>query len=145
MLCFVFGSVAYMALREDGGANGGGGPDPAELARADVAVYFFDADIRCSTCLAMEAYTKEVLETRFSAELASGSLVFYTLNMERPENEHHVDEFKLFAKSVVVVELEAGAAVRHVNLEKIWELAGDKPGYFAYLEANIREYLGAPP
>lgn len=151
LLLFVFGSVAYMAVKE---ATGGESISSAwethrevtvEGVEARVVAYFFYGDVHCSTCEKLENYALEALESNFAEELRSGALQWKTVDMDRREDEHFVTDFELYTKSVVLVEYENGEQVRWQNLEEIWDLVYDKPTYVDYIVSKTREFLDATP
>lgn len=141
LLLFIFGSLAYMAVN-----NSGEGTAPASQTydtgvEPDLIVYFFFNDIRCASCLRLEAFAVEALETYFANEQTSGRLQWRPLSMDAPENEHYLIEYGLYSKSIVLVKMKDGAQVRWKNLERIWDLVYDKPKYFEYIRSSIVEFL----
>lgn len=144
LLLFVAGSLVYTMLREPA-PRGDAGIAPAAAVDPEVVVYFFYNDIRCESCLRIEAYAKEALDAHFADELASGRIVWRPLSMEAPENQHYLTDYGLFSKSVVLVEMERGEQLRWKNLEEIWDLVYDKPAYLEYIRANLQDFLRAAP
>ena len=150
---FVFFLVALAA---GGGALTGSGladpvapgasPDTVATA-ADTAIahrvlaYYVHTTRRCDSCRKIEAYTSEAITTGFAAELAAGRLAFYTLNIEEEANEHFIDDYKLFTKSVVLVDERSGKQVAWKNLSRVWELLGDKKAFVRYIQSETRAYL----
>ena len=149
LLVLVLASVVYMIVKEPRRVAGDAAPgrrlSAVEGVEPDVIVYFFYNDIRCDVCLKLEDYAVEALETYFSDELASGAVQWQMLSMDDPENEHFLIDFRLYSKSVVLVELDDGERVRFKNLEDIWDLVYDKPEYLDYMRANVLDFLGAAP
>ena len=148
-LILVPACVGDMIVKEPRRGAGGAPPgrrlSAVEGVEPDVIVYFFYNDIRCDVCLKLEDYAVEALETYFSDELASGAVQWQMLSMDDPENEHFLIDFRLYSKSVVLVELDDGERVRFKNLEDIWDLVYDKPEYLDYMRANVLDFLGAAP
>lgn len=147
LLLVVAGSLGYMVWMEiggkDAGSSGGGDLSDAARANAKVVVYYLSEGKDCSTCERIEAYTQETLETHFADALASGELVWLQLDMDEPEHQHFVTDFKLYTKSIVLVELDSGVQVRFSNLEKVWDHVYDKPAFVEYMRENVADYLGA--
>ncbi|MBC7335442.1 MAG: hypothetical protein H5U01_04105, partial [Clostridia bacterium] len=57
-------------------AASGPAQEPApQIIKDGVLVYLFHGNVRCPTCLAIEASTKEVLETNFAGELNSRKII----------------------------------------------------------------------
>jgi len=154
LLVFVAGSLAYMAVRE----LRPGGPEPApseppetegvdnaaspEPARA-VVVYYFHGDKRCATCIKLESYAQEAIETHFAEELGNERLRWNAVNVDEAGNEHFVKDFQLVTKSVVLVEMQDGEPGRWQNLDRVWELVGDKASYTEYIRKGTRDFLGS--
>ncbi len=119
------------------------GADSASPAR--LIVYYFDMGKDCSTCLNLEAYTRETLETHFPEALASGEIRWEIVDVDEQAHGHFVEEFGLYTKSVVLVTIEDGEILAHNNLSRIWELVYDKEAYMAYIRAQVEDALGAAP
>ncbi len=110
-----------------------------------VRAYYFHTTWRCDSCRKIEAYTSEAITTGFAAELEDGRLVFQAVNIEEEANEHFIDDYKLFTKSVVLVDEHSGKQVAWKNLPKVWELLGDKGAFIRYIQGETRAYLGRKP
>ena len=106
-----------------------------------LVVYYFHGNVRCPTCNTLEAYSKETVETLFADELNSGRVEFQVVNYDETWNEHFLTEYELSFQSLVLVEMKNGKEVRFTNLDKIWDLVGDKPAYFEYVRGEIDAYL----
>lgn len=100
-------------------------------------VYYFYSNVRCPSCLKIEAYTRHLLESRFAAELKAGAIIWRPLNVETPGNEHFMDDFKLYTKSVVLVRQDQGRIVHWKNLPRIWELLTDEGAFADYIAGEI--------
>lgn len=120
-------------------------PQPAQKvdrkpSRQIVATYFH-GDVRCATCRKLEADARAAIEKAFAAELADGRLVFTAVNVDRPENAHFNEDYKLVTRSLVLTEEVDGKVVRFINLEKIWQLVRNEDAYRDYVVGNVRSYL----
>ena len=60
---------------------------------------------------------------------------------DEPANAHHVKDYGLFTKSVVVSEVQAGREVRWKNLDEVWPLLRDPEAFQDYVEREVRAYL----
>ncbi|MFC1674799.1 nitrophenyl compound nitroreductase subunit ArsF family protein [Candidatus Omnitrophota bacterium] len=116
----------------------------ARVFGADVKIiaYYFHGNARCVTCHKMEQYTKEAIEENLKDELANGLLVFKAVNVEEKENEHFVNDYQLYTKTLIISYVEDGKETRHKNLIKIWEYVRDKKKFFSYVTTEINGYLG---
>ncbi|MGC8840388.1 MAG: nitrophenyl compound nitroreductase subunit ArsF family protein [Candidatus Sumerlaeaceae bacterium] len=131
--------------------NGGSGSSKSDkLERSEKAptektvltVYYFHGHVRCSNCINFEHFTDELLKRDFAKELASGRIVWKVVNVDLPENSHFVDEYKLYTKSLVLVPHSSGKSGEYKNLTKIWQFAGDKAKFQAYVREEILKLLG---
>jgi hypothetical protein len=106
-----------------------------------VIAYYFHVTVRCTTCRAIEGYSREVVEQKFGAEIAKGRLQYKLVNVQLSENKHFVKDYQLFTKSLVLVRFDKGKQAEYKVLNDTWELVGDKPAMQAYVERELREYL----
>jgi hypothetical protein len=106
-----------------------------------ISVYYFHGNMRCVTCNKFEQYSKEVVETNFKDEIASNKLEFKVINVEEKGNEHYVNDYKLYTKSLVISVVKDGKEVKSKNLEKIWQYVGNKEQFFKYVKADIANFL----
>ena len=110
------------------------------LAHQVIAFYFHGTG-RCLSCRRMEAWAWEGIERDFSTELQAGTLQWQVVNMDMPENQHFVQDYQLFTRSLVLVELEHGTVIRWTNLRQLWTLLGDKSAFMNYVRQEIGQYL----
>jgi len=106
-----------------------------------VIVYYFHGAFRCPTCQKLEQYAKDAIDNNFSEELAKGNLIFKTVNVEEKENEHFVNDYQLYTKSLVLSLVKDGKEVKHKNLDKIWEYVKNKPKYTDYVKNEVSIFL----
>ncbi len=109
-----------------------------------VTAYYFHTTNRCASCRAIEAYSKEAIETAFADELKDGRLVWKLVNVEQKGNEHFVKDYQLYTKALVLVDETRGRAPRWRNLEKVWQLLRDKEAFLRYVRTETRAFLDAP-
>ena len=103
--------------------------------------YYFHGAMRCSTCRKLELYSKEAIENNFKTELASGKLEFKVINVEDKGNEHFVNDYRLYTKSLVLSLVKDGKEVKSKNLDKIWELVGNKDKFLGYVKEEVAGFL----
>lgn len=106
-----------------------------------ITAYYFHGDARCFTCHKMEQYAKEAIEENFKDELTNGLLVFKAVNVDEKENEHFVNDYQLYTKTLIISHIANGKEVEHKNLTKIWEYVRDKKRFFNYVIIEINNYL----
>jgi hypothetical protein len=112
-----------------------------EQAR-QIVVYYFHGARRCKTCRTIEAYTQQVVTSKFAEELSSGALAWKVVNYDEPENKHFIKDFGLVSSAVVVVETDKGEPVRFEVLQKAWLLVRDKWRFDNYVQQSVLDYLG---
>ncbi|MFZ1683964.1 MAG: nitrophenyl compound nitroreductase subunit ArsF family protein [Candidatus Zixiibacteriota bacterium] len=106
-----------------------------------VVAYYFHGNVRCASCLKIEAYTREAIDSAFAAELKDNRLVWRVINTDSTCNEHYLSDYKLFTKSVVLSDLHNGKETRWQNLEKVWELLNDQALFHAYICDELTPYM----
>jgi hypothetical protein len=115
-------------------------PAPTPGAHKVIA-YYFHTDYRCSTCIKIEAYSKEAIEKGFAEELKNGTLEMRIVNYEKPENQHFMKDYKLVSKSLVLVNTVNGKQTDWTNLKMVWQLTGRKDAFLNYVRKEVRSYL----
>lgn len=114
---------------------------PDNLPANCVVAYYFHGNFRCPTCRTMEQYSKEAIEENFKGEIASGKLIFKTVNVDEKENEHFINEYGLYTKSLVISKVVDDREIKHKNLTKIWEYVRNKDKFLDYVTSEIKDYL----
>jgi len=105
-----------------------------------VAVYFYN-DMRCLSCLTIEKWTGEAIQSSFENEIKAQLLKWKTVNTDVPENEHYLKDFDIFTKSDVLVEFQDGKQTRFVNLDKVWDLLRDETKFKEYVAQGVTEFM----
>lgn len=113
-------------------------PQAAALSTPATLVYYFHANARCGACRTIEAYAHETVTTRFRSELRARRLEWRAVNVEQPANRHFIRDFRLYTRSLVVV--DANDLGRFKVLERVWQLVGDKAAFQKYVEQEIRAF-----
>ena len=106
-----------------------------------VIAYYFHTNTRCSTCIKIEAYSKEAIENGFPEELKQGTLEMRIINYENPENRHFLKEYKLVSKSLVLANVVNGKQTEWTNLKVVWQLTNHKDAFLNYVRKEVRGYL----
>jgi len=105
---------------------------------------YFHGDRRCPTCMKLEAYSNEAIQSGFEKEVKDSSLVFRTINWDREENTHYLDDYKLYTKALVLSRVRGGKEIAWVNLDSIWQYVGDKDKYLKYVQSHTRTFVETP-
>lgn len=163
LLVFVGCSVAYLVAKEWGGNFVASETDKSvpvavetpeddlqqaaesvTLAEAEhtVIAYYFHGNFRCPTCRRIEAFSEEAIRGGFAQELEDGRLRWRVINIEEPENRHFIKDYRLYTRSLVLIDMRDGEQARWKNLARVWELVRDKEAFGRYVQDEVREYLG---
>lgn len=106
--------------------------------------YYFHGTRRCATCIKLEGYAHEALQSGFEKELNDSMLVWRTVNWDDEANAHFVDDYQLYTKAVILSHMRGDEEVAWKNLDSIWQLVGDKEKYVGYIQRETSGFL-APP
>jgi len=135
--------VAAAALIFFGSFHVGGifGETVGTVPENHVTVYYFHGNFRCANCHNIEQYTKEAVEQYFKKELDSGKIVLKIINVETKGNEHFMEDYRLYTKSVVLSLVKNNKEVKSDNLVKVWEYLSNKDAFCQYVKREIEGYL----
>ena len=112
-----------------------------EASDVKVIAYYFHGSFRCPTCTTMERYSREAIETNFKHELVAGKLEFKAINVEDRGNEHYVNDYQLYTKSLILSLVKDGKEIKSKNLDKIWQYARNKQKFIDYVTEEINVFL----
>ena len=115
--------------------------DTEKLTSNQVIAYYFHGNFRCANCRNIEQFAKEVIDRNFKNELASGKLAFKVINIEEKGNEHFINAYQLYTKSLVLSLIKNGKEVNSKNLTGIWEYLRNKAQFQQYVKDEITDYL----
>lgn len=114
----------------------------AKIINHKVIAYYFHGTKRCPTCRKIESYSKEAVEALFTEGPKNGKLEWKSINTDRSENKHYKKEYRLFSSALVISDERDGKQSEWKNLEKIWQLVGDKDRFIKYIQDEIHTFLG---
>jgi len=81
------------------------------------------------------------LNDDFGAEMKAGRVKWVPLNIDEQPNRHYVDDYKLYAKSVVVSVAQDGKETGWENLERVWTLVRNEAAFKDYVRGAIKAQL----
>lgn len=144
LLLLVGASIVVFIARQTGVISADLVPfgSSSDSPRHKIVAYYFHGTVRCETCLNIEKYTDEALNTYFADELADGRLVWRVINREVPPNEHFVEDYQLYSQALIIIDSIPGQPAEWKNLEAIWDYAGDKAAFIEYVHTEVGQYLG---
>lgn len=111
------------------------------VPKASFLVFYFHGDARCPSCRKLEAYTEEAVRENFGEELESRRLAYQTVNVDEEPNRHFIEKYRLYSKSVVLVDARAGRSGRWKNLDKIWTLLHKKEAFKDYIAGEVGAFI----
>jgi len=114
---------------------------PAPKVERKTIAYYFYAEPRCASCRKIEAFTDEAIRTGFEKELGTGALEWKPVDIKEKGNEHFIQDYQLYSKSVVIVNMEDGKQVGWKNLEEVWNLLNNKQGFIDYIQSETRAFM----
>ncbi|MGB9696533.1 MAG: nitrophenyl compound nitroreductase subunit ArsF family protein [Ignavibacteria bacterium] len=129
IIIFLAFSVLFSACSKEGSIE-----QQKKSINGKYIVYYFHPTARCESCINLEAYIKEVIETKYS----NAGFVFKSINIEDRENEHFRKDYNLKFSSVVLVNIENN---KWKNLDSIWSYVEAKEGFFNYAEKEINNFI----
>ncbi len=106
-----------------------------------IVAYFFHGKVRPPSCVSIESYAKEAVESGFPDQLKDGRLEWYVVNYEEPGNEHYATDYKLASPCVVLVRMRADKPIEWRSLPKVSDYEGDKLACIRFVQKNVSEFL----
>jgi hypothetical protein len=112
------------------------GKETQENKRTEIkyTAYYFHPTARCEECLNLEAFLKELIETKY----AEKGFQFSPLNIEEKENEQFRNKFELMFSSVVLFD---NNSEKWRKLDSVWSYTHDKENFFRYTENEINNFI----
>ncbi len=128
---------AKKATSSDSSAQGA----DARQGQRKLIVYYLHTTFRCFSCTKIERLTKEAVGQGFAEQLKKGRIEMKVVNVEEPWNEHFVDDYKLYTKSVILSDILDGKEVKWKNLDQVWTLLNNEGKFIEYIRKEIKTFL----
>jgi hypothetical protein len=109
--------------------------------KGTVVAYYFHGNFRCYSCFTIEQYAKEAIEKYFPEQLKNGRLSFQPINIEEKGNEHFIQDYQLYTRSLILAVFKNGKQVKWINLEKVWNYIRDRDAFYNYVKTEVEKYL----
>ena len=135
LICFMPAAGAAQAEKTQTAA-----PETKDVSRKFVAYYFY-GDFRCDNCKKIEQYSREAIEKYFADQLKTGELVFKVINMDRPENQHFIQDYQLHTRSLVLALYRNNQQQKWKNLKDVWQLVQDQDRFYQYVKSETTQFL----
>lgn len=116
-------------------------PQDSQKDTATIVAYYFHGNFRCPNCLTIEQYSREAIEKYFPEQLKKGKLLFQSINIEEKENEHFIQDYQLYTRSLILTEFKNGKQIKWTNLEKVWNYIRDRDAFYNYVKTEIEKSL----
>lgn len=100
-------------------------------------MYYFHPTARCESCINIENFSKELLETKY---LSNPKIEFKALNIEDTDNQHFRKDYDLKFSSVIISKRKDNKEEKFKNLDSIWTYSENKEGFLKYLNTEIKEF-----
>jgi hypothetical protein len=97
---------------------------------------------RCEQCLAMERYSREVLENDFPGMMQKKQIQFRQVVMDRPENRDLIDRFDLLTSSLVIINFDDMQEDSIRVLGRSWELYNNEIEFKRMLREDLHQMTG---
>jgi len=104
-------------------------------------VYYFHGTYRCPSCLQIEAWSFDAIQEQFAYELEEGAMVWKTIDIDKPENNHFVKDYEISTQSLILVKIIGEKEKRHKSLAKVWEYLPDQKAFYEYVRDEIDKFL----
>lgn len=115
-------------------------PEVTPTIQNGIEVVYFHRSIRCDSCNYAEDTTRYTIETYFADELASGTLVFLTVNLQDADNAALVEKYGAYTSSLFINEVKDG--VEHFEeVTDIWLLVGNDDAFVDLVKTEIEKRL----
>ena len=114
----------------------------AEAEPVSIAAYYFHGYARCMTCRKLEEYSHAAVTEGFPEDTRRGRMAFSAVNVEEPENAHFIQDYRLTNKTLIIQKQRGGKNLEWRNLNRIWELVGDRDAFLTYVQGEIKALRG---
>lgn len=106
------------------------------FAADKVNVYYFCGRPRCVTCVKIENYTKNAVDS-----MKDNDVIYKTIDMDNTDNSAMVKKYGLYTKSVIVSKTINGKE-KWKNLDKIWLKTSNENEFKKYIVTEIKKIKG---
>ena len=112
-----------------------------DVKKADrIEVINFHATQRCVSCTTLGKLSEKTITERFVNEVASGKIIFKSVNVELRENTEIVNLYQASGSSLYINAIKDGKNNIVQNV-KVWQYLSDEIAFTNYLETKLRSLL----
>ncbi len=105
-----------------------------------IIVYYFHGTFRCPSCLQIEAWSFDAIQENFAHALEEEAMAWKTIDIDKPENRHFLEEYDIAAQALIIVEMAGKKQKRYKKLEKVWEYLSDQQAFYNYVTDEINKF-----
>lgn len=109
--------------------------------KAWVIAYYFHPTARCTSCINIENFSKEAVESVFKKENKAGKITFQPVNIEDSVNDHYIYDYNLTSSSLVLVLYKNNVQIEWFNLDKVWTYSDNREQFINYVKPIIKQFL----
>jgi len=111
------------------------------VKKADkIEVLNFHRTQRCISCTTLGKLSEQTVKEKFANEVASGKVVFKSVNIDLPENEEITKLYQASGSSLYINAVKDGKNNIAQNM-KVWQYLSDEEAFITYLEAQLKTLL----
>jgi len=112
-----------------------------DVKKADrIEVINFHATQRCVSCTTLGKLSEKTITERFANEVASGKIIFKSVNVELRKNTEIVNLYQASGSSLYINAIKDGKNNIVQNV-KVWQYLSDEIAFTNYLETKLRSLL----
>jgi hypothetical protein len=105
------------------------------------AVVLFHYTKRCTQCMAMEKFTREVLNDEFQDMVDNNQIFYRELEIDRPENRSLVEELGIFTSTLVIIRFGGPENERIRVLDRSWKLYDNETEFKQMLTNELQQMI----
>jgi hypothetical protein len=143
LLAFVAATILLAIIRIAGSSSGNQDHElftRLELSHPNTtAVVLFHYRQRCDQCLAMERYTRELLQDEFPGQLQRNEIQFRQMIIDLPGNRDLTERFGLVTSTPVIINFEGKKEDSIRVLDRSWELYNDETAFKMMLSKELNQ------
>ena len=106
-----------------------------------IDVMYFHATMRCQSCLTIEEFTRNSVNSSFEKELKDSSIKLTILDFQDEKNEHFQDDYKFETQTLIISKKIDGKEVKWKNLEKIWDYMNNYEKFRTYVAEEVKQLI----
>jgi len=153
ILVFLITAFVVTGCNGQGRENANTAPQPTPSANAEnlmskavqkadrIEVVHFHGTNQCFSCITVGKFALKTIQERFPKEYKNGTIVFYDINAELPENRDTVIKYQARGSSLFVNAIANGQDQIEEDV-RVWRLVTDEQAFMNYFEGKLKELLG---